>query len=171
MGTLLRMEMSKELETLFNRQITLELGSSNAYLQMSAYLDSHSLTGMAEWMRIQAEEERDHALRFLQFVLDRGNEVAIGAIDAPDASFDGPSAVFAAALAQERAVTASISELYDAAQRDADVASLPLLQEFLTEQVEEEAAVGEVLDRLNLAGSSGGALLELDRELGDRQPE
>ena len=163
--------MSNELEELFNRQITLELGSSNSYLQMSAYLDSQSLTGMAAWMRIQSDEERAHALRFLEFVLDRGNNVAIGAIDAPDAVFDGPVAVFTEALNQERAVTAAISQLYRAAQSEADVAALPLLQEFLTEQVEEEAAVGEVLDRLSLAGDSGGALLEIDRELGARQPE
>ena len=165
------MEMSKELEALFNRQITVELGSSNAYLQMSAYLDSQSLTGMAAWMRIQAEEERAHALRFLEFVLDRGNSVELGAIEAPNAEFEGPVAVFATALAQERAVTESISQLYKAAQAEADVAALPLLQEFLTEQVEEEAAVGEVIDRLSLAGNDGGALLELDRELGGRQPE
>ena len=165
------MEMSKELTALFNKQITLELESSNSYLQMSAYLESQSLTGMAAWMRIQAEEEREHGLRFLAFVLDRGNQVEIGAMTAPDANYDGPVAVFTAALSQEQAVTASIAELYKAAQAEADVASLPLLQEFLTEQVEEEAAVGEVLDRLNLAGDSGGALLELDRELSDRQPE
>lgn len=165
------MEMSKELEALFNKQITLELGSSNSYLQMSAYLESQSLTGMAAWMRIQAEEEREHALRFFQFVLDRGNSVALGAVEAPESSFDGPVSVFSAALAQEQAVTAAISQLYTTAQAAADVASLPLLQEFLTEQVEEEAAVGEVLDRLDLAGNSGGALLEIDRELGARQPE
>ena len=165
------MEMSKELTALFNQQITMELGSSNSYLQMSAYLESQSLTGMASWMRIQAEEERAHALRFLQFVLDRGNEVALGAIDAPNADFDGPVSVFAEALAQEQAVTSAISRLYQAAQAEADVAALPLLQEFLTEQIEEEAAVGEVIDRLNMAGSSGGALLEVDRELGTRPAE
>lgn len=165
------MKMSKELEAQFNQQITLELGSSNSYLQMSAYLESSSLTGMADWLRIQAEEERAHALRFLQFVLDRGNNVAIGAIDAPATNLEGPVSVFSAALAQERGVTEAISNLYQAAQAEADVASLQLLQEFLTEQVEEEAAVGEVLDRLTMAGDSGGALLEVDRELGARQPE
>jgi len=165
------MEMSTDLEALFNKQITMELGSSNSYLQMSAYLESESLTGMAGWMRIQAEEERQHALRFFQFVLDRGNSVAISALEAPEADFDGPVSVFNAALAQEQAVTEAIGKLYQAAQAEADVAALPLLQEFLTEQVEEEAAVGEVLDRLNLAGDSGGALLEIDRELGTRQTE
>ncbi len=164
------MKMSPQLEDLFNRQITIELASSNAYLQMAAYLESRALVGMAAWMRIQADEERAHAIRFIAFALDRDNAVAIGAMEAPQVAFGGPSDVFEAALAAEQRVTASITEMYVAAQDAADVASLSLLQEFLAEQVEEESTVGEVVHRLALAGKDGAALLDIDRELGGRAP-
>lgn len=165
------MKMTQELADLFNDQITMELASSVAYLQMAAHLENEGLSGMGTWMRIQSDEEHAHALRFLQFTLDRGNDVMIGAIDAPPRSNGSIADVFDAALAQEQKVTASISSMYAAAQASADVLALPFLQEFLTEQVEEEAAVGEIIDRLRLAGDDGPTLLQMDRELGARIPE
>lgn len=165
------MQMSPTLAARFNRQITLELAASIAYLQMAAYMEAQSLTGMASWMRIQSAEEKHHADLFLQFVLDRGNEVAIGDITAPRSNFTTPNEVFESALDQEREVTKAIKELYDAAQAENDVSALPLLQTFLTEQVEEEATVGEIIDRLALAGTDGTAILQIDRELGTRTAE
>ena len=165
------MKMHDDLAKLFNDQITMELASSVTYLQMAAHLENEGLTGMGTWMRIQSGEEHAHALRFLQFTLDRGNDVIIGAMDAPPRPDGSVADVFDAALAQEQKVTASISNMYSAAQEGADVLALPFLQEFLTEQVEEEAAVGEIIDRLRLAGDDVPTLLQLDRELGARTPE
>lgn len=165
------MQMEPSLAQRFNEQITLELSSSVAYLQMAAFFEEQSLTGMAAWMRLQSEEERSHALRFLDFVLDRGNAVEIGAVEQPPSGFSGPTSVFETALKQEQRVTAAITDLFRAAQEAGDVASYPLLQDFLTEQVEEEATVEAILDRLELAGSNGSAILDLDRELGARGPE
>ena len=163
--------MNDDLAKLFNDQITMELASSVAYLQMAAHLETEGLSGMGGWMRIQSDEEHAHALRFLQFTLDRGNDVMIGAMEAPVRPNGSVADVFDAALAQEERVTASISEMYATAQSVSDVLALPFLQEFLTEQVEEEAAVGEIIDRLRLAGDDGPSLLQLDRELGSRRPE
>ena len=160
--------MPHELAEAFNRQIDLELESSLAYLQMAAYFESHSLSGFAQWMRVQSEEEREHALKFFDYVLDRGNEVALGALKSPPSGYDSHAAVFAAALQQEQAVTASISRLYKLATEAADAASFPLLQWFLEEQVEEEATVSELVDQLEMIGDNGAALLLLDRELGGR---
>jgi ferritin len=165
------MKMHDDLAKLFNDQITMELASSVTYLQMAAHLENEGLTGMGAWMRIQSDEEHAHALRFLQFTLDRGNDVVIGAMEAPVRPNGSVADVFDAALAQEQKVTASISNMYTAAQASADVLTLPFLQEFLTEQVEEEAAVGEIIDRLRLAGDDGPTLLQMDRELGARTPE
>jgi ferritin len=164
------MKMNEDLAKLFNDQITMELASSVAYLQMAAHLETEGLSGMGAWMRIQSDEEHLHALRFLQYTLDRGNDVAIGAMEAPVRPKGSVADVFDAALAQEQRVTASISELYAAAQSASDVLALPFLQEFLTEQVEEEATVGEIIDRLRLAGGDGPSMLQLDRELGSRTP-
>jgi ferritin len=164
------MKMPPTLAEAFNRQITLELESSLAYLQMAAYFDSLSLKGMSSWMRVQSDEERAHALKFFDYALSRGNDVVIGSTEAPTNSFGSAAEVFELALSQEQKVSAAIAELHRIATAEADAASYPILQWFLEEQVEEEATVSEILDQLKLVGSDGGALLMLDRELGSRSP-
>ena len=162
------MKMSEKLAEAFSEQVTKELSSSVAYLQMSAWFDSFDLPGMASWMRIQSEEERQHALRFMDFVLDRGNKLVIGERKKPKSDFESPKAVFEAALAQEQSTTTSIRDLYLRASEEKDVESYPLLDWFLTEQVEEESTVQKILGQLGHAGQDGSALLMLDRELGAR---
>lgn len=162
------MRMPDELTAAFNRQISMELASSIAYLQMSAYLDTQNLIGMAGWMRAQADEERNHALAFFDFVLSRGNDVEIGSIDAPPSEFSDAAAVFADSLEQERAVTASIHSLYQAANEQGDFASVPFLQAFIEEQREEEETVETILERVKMAADNSSALLLLDSELGTR---
>jgi ferritin len=165
------MQLNPELEEAFSRQVTLELHSSLAYLQLSADFAARNLTGMAAWMRIQSEEERGHALRFLEFALDRGNQVRIGALEPQVPLSGGAVEAFREALAQEQRVSESIRSLYRLAAQHGDVDSFPLLQVFLTEQVEEEASVGEILAHLEMIEGDGTALLMLDRELGTRTPE
>ena len=165
------MKMSDALAEAFSDQVTMELSSSVAYLQMSAWFDAFDLPGMASWMRIQSEEERLHALRFMDFVLDRGNNLVIGERSKPKSDFESAKAVFEAALAQEQSTTTSIRGLYLRASDEKDVESYPLLDWFLTEQVEEESTVQKILGQLGHAGSDGSALLMIDRELGARTPE
>lgn len=160
--------MPDELAEAFNHQIAMEFSSSMAYLQLSADLESKNFIGMANWMRMQAEEERNHAYRFFQFVLDRGNQVEIGAIEAPGGHVDTPEEAFAAALAHEQAVTAAIHDLYRSAASTGDLASFPLLQTFIDEQNEEESTVETILERVRLAAGETSALLLLDSELGLR---
>jgi ferritin len=162
------MKMSESLETAYSDQITLELESSIAYLQLAAWFDGENLPGMSRWMALQSEEERGHALRFLRFALDRGNAVRIREITAPTAKFTDPAAAFEHALEHERGVTAAIRGLYELASKENDFESFPLLQAFLTEQVEEEATAQEILGRLRRIGADGSALLLLDQELGGR---
>lgn len=162
------MKMPEDLATAFNDQITMELASSVAYLQMSAHLEAQNLIGMASWMRLQADEENEHAQRFLEFVLDRGNPVRLGAIDAPKSDFESVETVFAIALAQEQEVTEAIHHLYRLASDGGDLASFPFLQSFIAEQNEEEAMVETILERVRLAGGESSAILLLDRELGAR---
>ncbi len=162
------MEMSQPLAEAFNRQIDLEMESSNAYLQMAAFFEDRSLSGFASWMRVQSDEERAHALKFFDYVLERGNQVQLGSLPAPPGGFGSAVEVFAAALEQERRVSQSIGELYRLATEAADAASFPLLQWFLEEQIEEEATVSELLDQLRMVDGNGAATLLLDRELGAR---
>ena len=162
------MKMTDKLAAAYSDQVTMELTSSNAYLQMSAWFELADLPGMASWMRIQSDEERAHALRFLDFVLNRGNQATIGEVPSPEGGFESPRQVFEAALAQEQEVTGAIRRLYQLASAETDVESFSLLEWFLNEQVEEEATFEEILGQLRHAGDDGSALLLLDRELGAR---
>ncbi len=162
------MGLDTAMEQALNEQITLEYASAYAYTAFGAWLDAESLPGMASWMEAQAAEERTHAQRFARFVLDRGNRVRLGAIAAPRDDYDSPLEVFELALAHEQKVTAAINDLYAAAVAAKDYASLPLLDWFVDEQVEEEATVQQIMDDLRRAGSEGHALLMIDRELGVR---
>ena len=162
------MKMPDGLAAAFNDQITMELASSMAYLQMSAHFENENLIGMASWMRMQAEEENAHAHRFMTFVLDRGNEVKLGSIDAPESGFDNVEQVFATALGQEQSVTKAIHAIYRQASEQGDLASFPFLQSFIAEQNEEEAMVETILERVRLAGGESSAILLLDSELGAR---
>ncbi len=162
------MAMTAELQDAYNDQITLEFTSSYAYLQMAAFLDDSNLPGFANWMRQQAEEERAHAMKFFDFVLDRGNQVELRLIPAPSVDYTSPLSVFEASLVHEQKVTASIHDLYAQATEAKDYESLPLLHWFIDEQVEEESTVSELIEQIAMAGDNGAALLLLDRELGTR---
>ncbi len=163
--------MNDELAEAFNDQVGMEFAAMYAYLQMAAHFETANLPGFAHWMRLQADEERGHAMRFFDFILERGNEVRLRRIDAAAERYEGPLDAFRTALSQERTVTASINELMRRAREVGDYASEPLLQWFVSEQVEEEAIVEAIVQRIQLAGDDPGALLLLDHELGSRDPE
>jgi ferritin len=165
------MTLGKDLEKAFNDQIHLELASSYAYLGLSAWFETQSLPGMAHWMRLQSEEEHEHAMKFYRFVVDRDGAVTLGALDGPSTSFASPLDAFEHSLAHERKVTSAINALYAKATEAQDFSSLPLLGWFVNEQVEEEATVSQIIEDLRRIGDNQHALLMLDRELGARRGE
>lgn len=166
----LAMSLPDRLTDALNRQVTIELASSVAYIQLSAYFAAEDLPGMASWMQVQASEERDHADRFIQHIVDRGGFVRIGDIEGPDDDVRSPLGAFQAALAHEKKVSESIRELYRLSMEVGDIDSIPLLQWFVAEQIEEEASVGEIISKVERVGEDGSALLILDQELGKRTP-
>lgn len=151
-----------------NNQIKHELYSAYAYLGLAAYCEAGNLPGCARWLRVQAEEELGHAMKFYQFLLDRGSQVTLQAIDQPPNEFASVLDVFQAAQAGERRVTTLIDNLYALAVQERDYASQVFLSWFVEEQVEEEKSVGQVVETLKQIGDSRPALLMLDRELGQR---
>lgn len=163
--------LPKKIESAFNDQIRNELQSAYLYLAMAADCESQSLPGCASWLRTQWEEEIAHAMRFYNFIIDRDGTVQLKALDAPDVSFGSPLAVFERALENERQVTASINTLYELVQKERDFASQPLLDWFVTEQVEEEATVSQIVDDLRRVGDQGEGLFLLDKELGRRRSD
>jgi ferritin len=160
--------LSPAMQDALNGQITKEFYASHLYLAMSAYFESLNLKGFAHWMRIQSDEEREHALKLFNFILERGGSVELGAIEQPPSEFGSPIEIFQASLGHERKVTASINDLYSRAAVENDYASQVFLHWFIEEQVEEEANASEMIDRLHMAGDNKAALLMLDTEMKSR---
>ena len=151
-----------------NEQINKELFSGYLYKSMAVYAASESLNGTAKWMNIQEGEERAHAQKFMDYLLDQGEQVVLGAISQPETKFTGLKDLFDKTLAHEKFVTASIKSLADLAAKEGDHATTIALQWFITEQIEEEKNATEVLAKLKMIGTSTGGLYMLDRELGKR---
>ncbi|MFW6206545.1 MAG: ferritin [Gemmatimonadota bacterium] len=151
-----------------NRQINREFFAAYLYLALSAEFDRRSLDGFAVWMRAQAREEMDHAMRLVDHLQERGAKVTLDAIEKPDADFESVLEAFEAALEHESRVTEWIHELYDLAVEHHDHPEQLVLEWFVTEQVEEEDSIGTIVDQLRMAGDNQAAILMLDRELGAR---
>jgi ferritin len=162
------MELSKKMQDAINEQIKEELASAYIYLSMAAYCESINLPGFAQWMRAQTNEEMEHAMKFYEFVHDRGGRVVLQAIDQPPVDFGGPTDVFEKTLAHEQYITGRIHNLYAMAVQENDYASLSTLQWFVDEQVEEEKTATEILELLKMIGDKGQGLIMLDRQLARR---
>lgn len=162
------MELSKNLQDAINEQIREELASAYIYLSMAAYFEAENMPGFAHWMRVQSQEEMDHAMKFYGHVNERGGRVLLQAIPEPPAEFEGPTDVFQKALDHERYISSRIMDLYKLAQQEGEYASYSLLQWFVDEQVEEEDSAGEIVEMLKMAGEKGHTLLMLDRQLAQR---
>jgi ferritin len=160
---------SKNLETAINDQIEHELYSAYFYLSMSAYAESNNMPGAAKWLAKQAQEEQGHALKFYGYVHERGGKVSLQAIAQPPTEFTSLLDIFEQVKEHEAKVTSLINRLYELALKENDYASQIMLQWFITEQVEEEKSVADVLDALRSVGTQGTALFMADRWLGERQ--
>ncbi len=160
--------ISAKMQKAINNQIQAEMYSANLYLAMSGYCMSKNLKGFANWLRVQYQEETMHALKFVDYILERGGELELKELEAPPAEFGKPVEVFEKILAHEQHVTSLINKLYEVAVEEKDVAAQIFLQWFITEQVEEEASASEVLEQLRMIGDKNSGLFYLDKELATR---
>lgn len=154
------------MQDAINRQINLEMLSSNLYLSMSVHFAKLGLNGFAHWYAKQAQEETEHAQDMMKYVITRGGAVRIGAIDAVQTEFDSPLSVAELALEHERSVSASIEQLVYLAQQERDLASQDFFMSYVREQVEEEATASGLVDQIAML--DGHAIMFLDRELASR---
>ncbi len=161
--------ISQKMQDALNAHVTAELYSANLYLAMSSHCDGRSYKGFGRWLRVQYFEELDHAHKILDWLVARGGSPAIGAVKAPPREFGSVLQLFEAVLDHERHVTQSIEELYRTAVAEKDTASQVFVQWFVSEQVEEEANVQEIVDKLRMIGDKSSAALYLDKEYGKRQ--
>jgi len=161
--------LSDAMQAAMNKQINAELHSAYVYLSMAAYFEADNLTGFASWMRVQAQEEVGHAMRFYHFIVERRGRVLLDALDGVPTEWESPSAVFEAAFHHEQMISGMIDSLVDLALEEGDHASRSFLNWFVDEQVEEEASADAIVQKLHLVGGAPAALFLLDRELGARQ--
>jgi ferritin len=161
--------LSKTMQDAFSVQIKAEFDSAYLYLSMALYFEGQSLPGFAHWMRVQNKEEQTHAMKMIDYVVDRGGKVALLAIDKPDSDFKSATDIFERTLAHEQKVTSLIHNLYALAAKENDYASMEMLQWFVKEQVEEEKNVTLILDQLKMAGDKGSTLVMLDHRIGKRE--
>lgn len=160
--------IGKAMQEAMNEQINKELFSSYLYLSMAAYFEARNLAGFANWMRIQSDEEREHAMKFYEHILDRGGKVYLKALDAPKTEWSSSLEAAEEVAAHEAKVTASINSLYELAQKEKDYPAQVMLQWFITEQVEEEKNADELVSNLKLIEERGTAVLMLDHRLAKR---
>lgn len=160
--------INKKLEEKINYQINRELYSEYLYLSMAAYLEDKGLAGMAHFMVVQAQEEHFHAMKFFNYLNERGGRVVLDAIEQPPVEFDSPQAVFEESLKHEMIVTDLINKLMDLAIEVNDHAARSFLNWYVDEQVEEEDSFNTIINKLNLVKGRGDGLLMLDKELSTR---
>jgi ferritin len=162
------MGYDNEMEEALNKQVNAEMYSSYLYLSMSASFESISLKGFAQWMKVQAQEEMAHAMKFYSFIFERGGKPELLAIDKPPSEWKTPLQAFEAVYKHEQKVTSMINALVDMALEKKDHATKSMLNWFIDEQVEEESSANEVVQKLKLIKDHTQGLFLLDKELGVR---
>lgn len=157
--------LSERMQKALNGQLAAELYSAYLYVSMAAYFDAADLPGFANWMRVQAQEELTHGMKFCRYVNEREGRVVLGPIEGPPTGWDSPVAAFEHVLAHEQKVTGLIHDLVKLAAEEKDQPTGDFLQWFVKEQVEEEESAEAVLRKVKGAGAE---LAAVDGELAAR---
>ena len=157
--------LSKKLEEALNAQVNAEFWSSYLYLSMSSDFAVKGLPGFANWMNIQFQEEKDHAIKFFNYIISRGGRPDLRPIAEVQKEWASPLEAFQSTLEHEQVVTKLINNLYTLATEDQDYATQSTLKWFIDEQVEEEDNARAIIDKLKMIGDNGYGIYQLDKEL------
>ena len=160
--------LDKKVAELLNDQVNKELYSAYLYLDFALYYDEIGLDGFANWYKIQAQEERDHAMLFLQYLQNNGEKVTLGAIAKPDKDLNDKLQVLKYGLEHERYVTSLIHAIYDAAYGVKDFRTMQFLDWFVKEQGEEEKNAEDMIKKMELFGDDAKGLYMLNSEMAAR---
>jgi ferritin len=161
--------LTEKMLTELNKQVQAEIYSAYLYLSMSASMESKNLKGIANWFKMQWKEELSHGMKLFDFVNNNGGKIELMEIQKPQTDWSSPLDAFQATYDHEINVTKLIHSLMETAQQEKDVTTQEMLQWFVKEQVEEEENSSELLEKLKTIGDDKKALLDLDRELSNRQ--
>lgn len=163
------MIMNAKMHDLMNQQIKHEFESAYLYRAMSAYFQDLNWPGAAHWFQHQADEEDKHAMKFFHHLVERGGKVELLAMAKPQFEWDSPLAAWKAAFEHEKFITGKIHTLVDLAMAEKDYASMPLLQWFVDEQIEEEKSTFDVVRMMERIEGHTNGMMALDKVLGKRE--
>lgn len=157
--------ISEKIENILNEQINKEFYSAYLYLAISAHFDEIGLKGFSNWTRVQAREEVDHGMILFDYIIERQGNVNLRQIDTPDTQFGNTLEIFKKIFEHERYVTDSINCVANMTDEECDLATRYFINWYISEQVEEEANVDDVIKKLEMFGDEKAALYHLDKEL------
>lgn len=157
--------LSNTIEHALNNQIQIEAESSQTYLSMASWAETHSLEGVSKFMYAQSEEERVHMLKLVRYINERGGHTKISELKAPKLSYGTFKEMFEELYKHEIFVSDSINKLVDVSFSEKDYATHNFLQWYVAEQIEEEAQAKLILDKINLIGDDKGGLYLFDRDM------
>ena len=160
--------LNNKVQDAINAQINAEFWSAYLYLSMALHFEAEGMPGVANWFKIQFQEEQAHATIFMNYVNQRGGRVVLKAIEAVPTSWESPMDAFVATLEHEKKVTSLINALYSLAMKEEDYATRDRLAWFVSEQVEEEDNCRTLIDKLKLIGDNGMGLYMVSQELATR---
>lgn len=160
--------LDKKVVELLNQQVNKEFYSAYLYLDFSNFYYDQGLEGFGNWYKIQAQEERDHAMLMIQYLQNNGEKVELSAIDKPQVALESAKAVLGEGLKHEQYVTSLIHNIYDAAYSVKDFRTMQFLDWFVKEQGEEETNAESLVKKFELFGNDSKGLYMLDNELGAR---
>ncbi len=155
--------LNKKVEEILNVQVQKEGYSSNLYLAMASWAETKGFEGIANWLYAQAEEEREHMLKIIAYINERGGKSIIPEFEKPPVDYKSVKPMFEKVLEHEQYVTASINEIVAVCEQEKDYTTHNWIQWFVTEQIEEEASANNILDKLNMLGD--GPLYMFDRDI------
>jgi ferritin len=154
--------LTKKIEKILNEQIEKEGYSSNLYLAMASWADKEGYAGIAKWLFEQAEEERMHMMKFVDFITERGGHAIVPAFEKPPVEFENINKMFHQVLEHEKYITGTINDIVALAIKENDFATHNWIQWFVTEQIEEESSVQTIIDKLTMLGDKNMYIFDRD---------
>ena len=161
--------LNNKVEEILNAQINKEFYSAYLYIAMSAYFDEHGLKGFANWTKVQAKEEMEHGLTLFDYIIERDGNINLKPIEAPAKDFHNPLQVFEMILSHEEYVTESIECVANMSENECDRATREFINKYISEQVEEESQVRDIIKMIKMFGEDTSVLYHIDKELGKRK--
>ena len=157
--------LSKKIETSLNNQLSIEAYSSHVYLAMASWAENEGFPGIADFLYSHSDEEREHMMKLVRYINERGGNAIIPTLKKPEINYSGITELFESLLKHEINVTLSINEVVHDCLQEKDYSTHNFMQWYVAEQLEEEALAREILDRLSLIGNDKGGMYLFDRDV------